>query len=118
MLTSASVSAPPSFCGDSALGAAAGDALLDALLALGAGADALPCRVEDADLWFADTPADLERAKGLCGTCPVRALCLNAALARQEPWGVWGGSIFEHGAVIDRKRPRGRPRKNAAEAAA
>ncbi|MBR7560709.1 WhiB family transcriptional regulator, partial [Mycobacterium tuberculosis] len=30
------------------------------------------------------------------------------------PWGVWGGEIFERGAVIARKRPRGRPRKNAA----
>jgi WhiB family redox-sensing transcriptional regulator len=30
---------------------------------------------------------------------------------RAEPWGVWGGEIFERGAVVPRKRPRGRPRK-------
>ncbi|MFC4001825.1 WhiB family transcriptional regulator [Prauserella oleivorans] len=79
----------------------------------------LPCQSGDADLWFAEAPADLERAKVLCGDCPVRSACLAGALARREPWGVWGGEIFERGAVIARKRPRGRPRKNpAAEPAA
>ena len=71
----------------------------------------LPCRVGDPDLWFADTPSDLERAKALCVGCPVLAECLAGALARREPWGVWGGEIFERGTVIARKRPRGRPRK-------
>jgi WhiB family transcriptional regulator, redox-sensing transcriptional regulator len=71
----------------------------------------LPCRVEDPDLWFAETPAKLEEAKALCATCPVRSACLAAALDRGEPWGVWGGEIFERGVVIARKRPRGRPRK-------
>lgn len=75
---------------------------------------ALPCRVADADLWFADTPAQLEQAKQLCYGCPLRAACLAGALDRAEPWGVWGGEIFDHGVVIARKRPRGRPRKAAA----
>nr|WP_305849689.1 WhiB family transcriptional regulator [Pseudonocardia sp. H11422] len=82
--------------------------LLDA--APKAGLD-LPCRSGDADLWFAESPAELEQAKALCGTCPIRAECLAGALNREEPWGVWGGEIFERGAVIPRKRPRGRPRK-------
>ena len=71
----------------------------------------LPCRVEDPDLWFADDPARLEMAKSLCDSCPVRSACLDGALDRAEPWGVWGGEIFERGVVIARKRPRGRPRK-------
>ena len=71
----------------------------------------LPCRVEDPDLWFAETPAQLETAKALCADCPVRSACLAGALDRGEPWGVWGGEIFERGVVIARKRPRGRPRK-------
>ncbi|MGH3612350.1 MAG: WhiB family transcriptional regulator [Pseudonocardia sp.] len=71
----------------------------------------LPCRSGDADLFFADSPAELERAKALCGACPIRAECLAGAVRRQEPWGVWGGEIFERGAVIARKRPRGRPSK-------
>ncbi len=92
----------------------AGNALLDAIQLLGTSADQLPCRVEDCDLWFAEVPAELERAKNLCAACPIRQLCLEAALARREPWGVWGGSIFDHGAVIAQKRPRGRPRKQLA----
>lgn len=72
----------------------------------------LPCRSGDADLWFAEAPADLERAKRLCADCPARAACLAGALAREEPWGVWGGEIFERGVVVAKKRPRGRPRKN------
>jgi WhiB family transcriptional regulator, redox-sensing transcriptional regulator len=73
----------------------------------------LPCRVDDPDLWFAESPVELEQAKALCAGCPIRRNCLSAALDRREPWGVWGGEIFEQGVVIARKRPRGRPRKVA-----
>lgn len=76
---------------------------------------ALPCH-EDPELYFAETPTDLEQAKSLCQACPVRAECLAGALARKEPWGVWGGELFLQGAVIARKRPRGRPRKDAVAA--
>ena len=71
----------------------------------------VPCREEDPELWFAESPTDLELAKTLCGQCPVRDACLAGALDRAEPWGVWGGEIFDRGVVIARKRPRGRPRK-------
>ena len=64
------------------------------------------------ELWFAESPSDVEFAKALCLDCPVRALCLDGALERREPWGVWGGQLFLQGVVIPRKRPRGRPRKN------
>ena len=74
---------------------------------------AVPCHVEDPDLWFAEDPSCLEQAKVLCGLCPIRRECLNAALERQEPWGVWGGEILVRGTVVARKRPRGRPRKSA-----
>ncbi|GLZ81982.1 transcriptional regulator WhiB [Actinorhabdospora filicis] len=78
----------------------------------------LPCRTNDADLWFAETPTELEFAKSLCNDCPVKVECLAGALERQEPWGVWGGEIFERGVVVARKRPRGRPRKDDAIVAA
>ena len=71
----------------------------------------LPCHAGDPDLWFAEHPADLERAKTLCGDCPIRRQCLRAALDSAEPWGVWGGEIIDAGEVLERKRPRGRPRK-------
>ena len=72
----------------------------------------LPCRTNPAELFFAESPSDVEAAKALCQACPVRAACLAGALERREPWGVWGGELFLSGAVIPRKRPRGRPRKN------
>ena len=71
----------------------------------------IQCR-EEPDLWFAESPADIELAKSLCRECPVRLECLAGAKDRREPWGVWGGELFVAGAVVPRKRPRGRPRKS------
>ncbi len=72
----------------------------------------LPCRTNDPELFFAESPSDVERAKALCGTCPLRQACLTGALERREPWGVWGGELLCQGTVLPRKRPRGRPRKH------
>ena len=93
---------------------------LTALTALSALADLtqrvvdeqLPCRANDPELFFADSPADVEYAKTLCLDCPARLECLTGALERREPWGVWGGEWFFQGVVVPRKRPRGRPRKS------
>ncbi len=75
----------------------------------------LPCQQRQvADLFFSERPADLEQAKSLCADCPLRSACLEGALQRAEPWGVWGGAIFDAGQVIAVKRGRGRPRKNQA----
>src|SRR5699024_6508511 len=75
----------------------------------------LPCHdIDAADLFFAERPADLEQAKALCRSCPLLEACRDGALERGEPWGVWGGEIFEAGRIIAVKRGRGRPRKNAA----
>jgi WhiB family transcriptional regulator, redox-sensing transcriptional regulator len=70
----------------------------------------LPCRREP-DLFFAESPEDLESAKALCRGCPARLACLAGAVERREPWGVWGGELFLRGEIVPRKRPRGRPRK-------
>jgi WhiB family transcriptional regulator, redox-sensing transcriptional regulator len=72
----------------------------------------LPCRSNDPELWFAESPSDVEYAKALCTDCPVLSLCLVGALERREPWGVWGGQLLIQGVVVPRKRPRGRPRKS------
>jgi WhiB family transcriptional regulator, redox-sensing transcriptional regulator len=78
----------------------------------------LPCRVQDSELWFAERPEQLEAAKRFCRDCPALLGCLTGALERGELWGVWGGEIFLDGAVVARKRPRGRPRKTDRELAA
>jgi WhiB family redox-sensing transcriptional regulator len=70
----------------------------------------LPC-TEDPELFFAESPDDVEDAKALCCGCPARNTCLSGAQERREPWGVWGGELFLRGEVVPRKRPRGRPRK-------
>ena len=44
--------------------------------------------------------------------CPIRRVWAEA-LERAEPWGVWGGEILDRGSVVNRKRPRGRPRKDS-----
>lgn len=69
------------------------------------------CAGPQAELFFSDDASDIERAKTLCAACPGRRACLAGALERREPCGVWGGELFHAGAVIPRKRPRGRPRK-------
>lgn len=74
--------------------------------------DELPCRMVNPEVFFAESPVDVENAKALCLDCPVRAGCLAGALERREPWGVWGGELFVQGVVVARKRPRGRPRKH------
>ena len=70
----------------------------------------LPCKA-DPELFFAESPQDVEFAKALCQDCPIRLTCFAGAMDRREPWGVWGGELFLRGEVVPRKRPRGRPRK-------
>ena len=69
----------------------------------------LPCHTADPEMYFSEDELAVAEAKSLCGGCPVRAQCLEGALSRQEPAGVWGGELFEAGLVIARKRRAGRP---------
>jgi len=63
-------------------------------------------------LFFSEELQDIAQAKRICAECPVLAECLEGALERREPWGVWGGELLLRGTVVPRKRPRGRPRKD------
>lgn len=72
----------------------------------------LPCQQVDPDLYFAESPTDIECAKALCLSCPLQAECLAGAVDRREAAGVWGGQLFVNGEIVARKRPRGRPRKH------
>ena len=63
-------------------------------------------------LFFSEQLDDIARAKAFCAGCAVREPCLAAAVARREPWGVWGGELLVNGKVIANKRKRGRPPKH------
>ncbi len=63
-------------------------------------------------LFFSEQLDDIARAKAICGSCVVQEACLDAALTRREPWGVWGGQLFFNGKILAFKRKRGRPRKD------
>ncbi len=67
---------------------------------------------ELAALFFSEQLDDIARAKAVCAACPVRESCFEGALARREPYGVWGGHLFFKGKVLAMKRPRGRPPKD------
>lgn len=75
-----------------------------------------PCRSRDPELWFAEEVPAVLAAQELCRTCPLQAACLAGAIERREPCGVWGGELFERGRIVARKRPKGRPRKDAVTA--
>ena len=66
------------------------------------------------DLFFSDEIPDIIEAKRICAGCPVAGACLDGALERREPWGVWGGQLFVNGRILAQKRKRGRPPKNPA----
>jgi WhiB family redox-sensing transcriptional regulator len=42
-------------------------------------------------LFFSDENIDIARAKAICARCALSTSCLDSALEREEPWGVWGG---------------------------
>ena len=63
------------------------------------------------DLFFSEQLDDIATAKAFCTDCPVRDPCLTGALARREPWGVWGGELISNGRILAQKRKRGRPPK-------
>ncbi len=63
----------------------------------------------EVDLFFSEEIMEIAAAKRICAECPVLAPCLEGAIERAEPCGVWGGQLFNEGRVILQKRRRGRP---------
>jgi WhiB family redox-sensing transcriptional regulator len=71
----------------------------------------LPCGMAP-ELFFADDPGSIALARRICASCQARSTCLEGALQRGEPWGVWGGELLLNGVVVGAKRRPGRPRKS------
>jgi WhiB family redox-sensing transcriptional regulator len=80
--------------------------------------DGPACGGADPEMFFADQPSQLQKAKEICAGCHLVTECLVGALERGEPAGVWGGEIFVEGRIVRFKRPRGRPRKQLVTASA
>lgn len=66
------------------------------------------CRGSDPDLFFPEkdqqAQVQVEEAKAVCSTCPVRAPCLEYALTAREKQGVWGGTSDNDRRAIRRQR--------------
>ncbi len=69
------------------------------------------CRDLPTHLFFSDDLDEIVAAKRLCLGCPVRTDCLDAAVGRNEQFGIWGGHLFSAGRIVLHKRRRGRPPK-------
>lgn len=71
------------------------------------------CRSDDMGIFFApdgERQADREtregKAKEICAGCPARIACLEYALTKPEPYGVWGGMGEEERVTERRRRAR------------
>jgi WhiB family redox-sensing transcriptional regulator len=58
--------------------------------------DLAACRNAEPELFFPisatqASQATVERAKRVCGSCPVRSQCLRYALRHRQEQGIWGG---------------------------
>ncbi|GAB3724328.1 WhiB family transcriptional regulator [Nocardiopsis nanhaiensis] len=55
--------------------------------------------------WFPTYSRGGWRARQVCGGCPVRQVCLEWALAANEPYGIWGGTTPAERARISSPPP-------------
>lgn len=62
------------------------------------------CRDADPDALFVQGAAQ-NRAKAICGGCPVRTECLADALDNRIEFGVWGGMTERERRALLRRRP-------------
>ena len=65
------------------------------------------------NMFFSEQLDDIRRAKAICQTCPIMDACLDGAVSRREPWGVWVASSLPTGGSSPRSaggdaRPRTR----------
>ena len=66
-------------------------------------------------VFFSQDRKVIDQAKAICAGCPRRESCLEGALERREPWGVWGGELFRNGHVVTYRKRRPRHQRVRAE---
>lgn len=49
------------------------------------------CAQTDPEAFYPEKGGSTREAKQVCSRCPVSAECLDAALEREERFGIWGG---------------------------
>jgi len=70
--------------------------------------DPVPC-LSEPDIFFPEdlTPLRksdaIESAKKLCAVCPVMKQCADYAIAKNESYGIWGGTTSSERAQFKRK---------------
>lgn len=62
-------------------------------------------------LFFSDNDLEIDKSKAICNTCDMQESCLDGAIDRAEPFGVWGGQLMRNGIPVARRPRRGRPPK-------
>jgi WhiB family redox-sensing transcriptional regulator len=69
------------------------------------------CSGAGANLFFSTEVDEINAAVNICTQqCLIRLECLEEAIARREPCGVWGGFLFKNGHIVGNVvRDRGRP---------
>ncbi|HEX6518300.1 MAG TPA: WhiB family transcriptional regulator [Nocardioidaceae bacterium] len=71
------------------------------------------CTQTDPEIFFPDRGDNSHDARQVCGICPVRALCLEWALALPEQYGIWGGTTESERRRIRRARATEKPAEPA-----
>lgn len=67
--------------------------------------DAAACRGLDPNVFYPLDEVDESLARRVCATCPVQGACLEWAIARREPDGIWGGlTATERKRLVRRRR--------------
>jgi WhiB family transcriptional regulator, redox-sensing transcriptional regulator len=66
------------------------------------------CRQVDTELFFpigsaGIAAAEIQRAKTVCASCPVRHPCLTFALATNQEFGIWGGCDEDERRLLHRQ---------------
>jgi len=69
------------------------------------------CRFLDTELFFPIGKAgrareEIQRAKEVCASCPVRQACLTFALDTHQAYGIWGGYDEDERRLLLRQHPR------------
>jgi WhiB family redox-sensing transcriptional regulator len=60
------------------------------------------CQDANGMTFFPQTKAETQAALTVCAGCPVRAECLDHALATNERFGVWGGTTEKERRLLAR----------------